>query len=183
MGWALGLPEPSGISFHTVALPVQVRGNAIVVRLVCVGAREPRRACHGSRIFPTLDTLGTPFRMQTSQEMLKEGVNLCRPFSRREPGIELCRVEEGLLGQLRVLERLLHVLGRVVLKSGAIVYVGSHLPQCRGEPGIRLALPDLREELAQGENEPEGLGSNGFACHVRRRNSFRNHEQVPSEGD
>ena len=114
--------------------------------------------------------------------MLKEGVNLCRPLSRRKPSIGPDRVEEGLLGQLRVLERLLHVPGRVVLKSGAIVDVGSHLPQYRGESGIRLALPDLREELAQGDNEPEGLGPNGFTCHLRRRNSFRNHEQVPSEG-
>ena len=97
--------------------------------------------------------------MRTSQELLKEGVNLCRPFSRREPSIGPDRVEEGLLGQLRVLERLFHVPGRVVLKSGAIVGVGSHLPQCRGEPGIRLALPDLCEELAQGENEPAGLGA------------------------
>lgn len=134
------------------------------------------------RIFPTLGTLGNPFWMRTSQKMLKEGVGLYLPFPRREPGIGPGWVEKGLLGQLRVLERQLHVLGRVVLKPGAIVDVGSHLPQYRGESGIRLALPDPREELAQGENEPEGLGRNGFACHVRRRNSFRNHEQVPSEG-
>ena len=62
------------------------------------------------RIFPTLDTLGNPFRMRTSQEMLKEDVGLYLPFLRREPGIGLCRVEGGLVGQFRILERLLQFL-------------------------------------------------------------------------
>ena len=47
----------------------------------------PRWVCRGSSHLPDLDTLGNPFRMRTPQEMLKEGVDLCWSFPRREPGI------------------------------------------------------------------------------------------------
>lgn len=145
------------------------------------GCACPRVRCDGKQCDRDfIANVGMPLGMRTvlGSHVAGDAEGRCGPvlpFQDWFTGLRLFGVEVGVVGQLQILERLLHALGGAGLEPGVVVDIGLDLLQGRCLPSLGLALPHLREE------RDGGLGSHRVRLPRLPAQLAQVHEQVPDE--